>query len=203
MIKLALFDMDGTIVDSHLDWQLIRNHLHIKPGLTILHDIYQHAAVNEQKLALLESYEQANTLVVAPITGVGKFLEHLADAGIKRALITNNNRVNTNYLLEKYQLPFDLVITRELQLWKPEPDVFFHVMNHYGCRPSETLSIGDSHYDIIASRAAQLAQIYIISSQNGVQPFATDIVYFKDYIHLKEIFLAHHILSSGDSIGSI
>ncbi len=187
--------MDGTVVESRLDWQEIRKQLNIKPGMTILKDIYQGDGVDEQRLALLENYEKENTLMVAPIAGIGEFLGLLGNAGITRTLITNNNRRNTDYLLEKYQLPFDLVITRELRLWKPEPDGFLYAMNHYGYRSFETISIGDSHYDIHASRAAQVTQIYIISPDNTHQPFETDIVYFRDYIHLKQIFLSLCIIA--------
>lgn len=192
MIKLALFDMDGTIVDSNLDWPSIRQHLQIKPGHSILSDIYAHDRVDEARLAILEAYEQENTVQVKPIKGIDIFLEYLASLSIKRALITNNNRANTDYILQKYQFFFDLVITREKRLWKPEPDVFYYVMEQFGCLPSETVSIGDSHYDIIASRAAQLAQIYIIAAQAEGSAVDPGIVYFSDYIHLKEIFGDYH-----------
>lgn len=105
MIKLALFDMDGTIVESQLDWQSIRNHLNIKPGKTILKDIYNDGDVDEERLTLLENYERENTLIVAPIVGVAEFLAYLESVNIQRALITNNNRRNTDYLVKNISFP--------------------------------------------------------------------------------------------------
>ena len=40
MIKLAIFDMDGTVFESHLDWKKIKEILGVKSG-NILKEIYK------------------------------------------------------------------------------------------------------------------------------------------------------------------
>jgi HAD superfamily hydrolase (TIGR01509 family) len=189
MIKLAIFDMDGTVFDSRLDWQQIRKELKINPGESILSSIYKDNSTDEERLAILERYERENTMQAGPIKGVSDFLTYLKGQGTVAVLVTNNNRENTDYLLKKYKLDFHQVITREQKIWKPGPDAFLHVMTRYRSKPSETISIGDSHYDVKASRAARLSRIYIITGSESVQTHTEEpgIVYFHDYEQLKQL----------------
>jgi HAD superfamily hydrolase (TIGR01509 family) len=203
MIKLAIFDMDGTVFESRLDWRAIRDRLEVKPGQSILREIYGGERVDERRLAVLERYEKENTMRAGVIDGASEFLCHLKERGIIVVLITNNNRENTDYLLNKHQLCFDLVITRESGLWKPDPEPFLHVMESYGRAPSETISIGDSHYDVKASKAAGLEHIYIIAGSASVPAGGNpDVVFFDDYFHLRRILdvdMSTSIASGGGS----
>jgi HAD superfamily hydrolase (TIGR01549 family) len=188
-IKLAIFDMDGTIFESHFDWQHIREQLGIKPGDSILQTIYQEDQIDNDRLILLENYERQNSLQVEPIDGVHDFLDYLRSQDIIVVLATNNNHENTQYLLEKYSLQFFHVLTRESKLWKPHPDAFILLMDKFNCRPDETISIGDSYYDIKASRSANIPHIYVINGNPNLQahPKEPDIVYFDDYNHLQKL----------------
>jgi HAD superfamily hydrolase (TIGR01509 family) len=189
MIKLAVFDMDGTVFTSHLDWLKIREELNILPGGNILEEIYMNNRVDKKRLEILENYEKENTLKTEPIKGIPDFLLYLHRGNITTVLLTNNNRKNTHYLLNKFDLNFDLVITRELKLWKPDPDAFFYAMKKTGYAPDETISIGDSHYDVKASLRANVSYIFIIKTPRSIslQKENPDIILFADYIDLKNI----------------
>jgi HAD superfamily hydrolase (TIGR01549 family) len=191
-LKLAIFDMDGTVFESYLDWPRIKEELNIniKNG-NILKEIYKENGVDYDRLQTLESYEEYNTFKTKPIKGISECLCFLESREIKTALITNNNQKNTDFLLKKFNLGFDTVITREMRLWKPDPDAFFYVMKLYHCRADEVISIGDSHYDIKAPKAANISNIFIIKKETGPLPVAGDddskVIYFNDFFHLKEI----------------
>ena len=189
MIKLAIFDMDGTVFKSHLDWLKIREELNIPPGGNILEEIYMNDQVDKKRLKILENYEKENTLKTEPIKGIPDFLFYLQNGSITNVLLTNNNRENTHYLLNKFNLDFDLVMTRELKLWKPDPDVFFYAMKKTGFTAKETISIGDSHYDVKASRRANVPYIFIIKTPRSIslQKENPDIILFDDYKDLKNI----------------
>ncbi len=188
MIKLAIFDMDGTVFESHLDWLRIRKELDIKQGGNILKEIYKEGRVDTARLELLEKYETENTLKTKPIKGISECLCYLGTRNIKTALITNNNKRNTDLLLDKFDLRFDTVITREMRLWKPEPDAFFYVMELYNCAAEEVIAIGDSHYDVRASRAADISDVFIIKNENRGVPIGDDrVIFFNDFFHLNEI----------------
>ncbi|MCK4766153.1 MAG: HAD family phosphatase [Candidatus Aminicenantes bacterium] len=185
MIKLAIFDMDGTVFESYLNWAEIKENLGIESN--ILKEIYKNNRVDRVKLAKLEGYEEENTLRTAPIKGIAGFLSFLKSRPVDTALVTNNNKKNTAYLLENFSLRFDTVITREKKLWKPSPDPFFHVMDLYRRDVKETIAIGDSHYDVKAAKEAGIANIFIIKNEVSQKLSDNDIVYFKDYHDLKKI----------------
>lgn len=185
MIKLAIFDMDGTVFESYLDWAQIREDLGIKSN--ILKEIYKNNRVDRVKLEKLERYEEDNTLKTIPIKGINAFLSFLKTKRVDTALVTNNNKKNTTYLLEKFGLKFDTVITREKELWKPSPEPFFHVLELYRRGAGETIAIGDSHYDVMAAKEAGIANIYIIKNKVSLKLSHNDIKYFKDYRDLKTI----------------
>lgn len=196
MIKLAIFDMDGTVFESHLDWLKIREELEIEKGGNILKEIYKDDGVDESRLEILENYEKENTLKTRPIRGIADFLLYLTDGNVTTVLITNNNRENTYFLLNKFNLNFDLVITREMKLWKPDPDGFLYAMAEYRCKPEETIAIGDSHYDVRASRRARVPHIFIIKNSRVMQLIganAEDVTYFEDYRDLKEMLPTFNI----------
>jgi HAD superfamily hydrolase (TIGR01549 family) len=189
MIKLVIFDMDGTVFTSHLDWLKIREELNIPPGGNILEEIYMNNQVDKKRLEILENYEKENTLKTEPIKGISDFLIYLQKGNITTVLLTNNNRENTHYLLYKFDLDFDMVMTREQELWKPDPDAIIYAMKKTGYTPEETISIGDSHYDVKASRGAHVPYIFIIKTPRSIclQKANPEIVLFQDYFDLKEI----------------
>lgn len=185
-VKLAIFDMDGTVFESYLDWKLIRKELGIQSN--ILAELYKEGRVDHTRLELLERYEEENTLKTKPIPGIETYLDFLRTRGVATALVTNNNQKNTRYLLEKYKLRFGSVLTREKGLWKPEPAAFHHVMETAGRGVGETVAIGDSHYDVLAARAAGITGIFVIEKENHPLPIDDHgVVYFKDYHHLQEL----------------
>ena len=188
-LKLAIFDMDGTVFESQLDWLKIREELNIRPGQNILKEIYKNNSVDTKRLELLEKYERENTLIAEPIAGVLEFIEHLKSLSIITALVTNNNRENADYLLKKYNVTFDLVVTREMNFWKPQPDAFFYVMEYFNCTSSETISFGDTHYDINASKAAGLSAVYILPSPKLPPEKSPGITFFQNYSELKNYFI--------------
>jgi HAD superfamily hydrolase (TIGR01509 family) len=196
MINLAIFDMDGTVFTSYLDWLKIREELNIPPGGNILEEIYKDNRVDKKRLEILENYEQENTLKTEPINGISDFIIFLKRENIATALLTNNNRENTYYLLDKFHLDFDLVVTRELKLWKPDPEAFFYAMKKTSCTAEETISIGDSHYDVKASHRANVPYIFIIKTPRSIslQKDSPDIILFADYIDLKNILKDKGIL---------
>jgi len=197
MIKLAIFDMDGTVFESYLDWENIKKELCIEKG-NILKEIYYNS-IDYEKLKILEKHEEQNTLRTRPLNGVSEFIPFLRKNKIETSLITNNSKKNTDYLLNKFNLKFDVIITREMRFWKPEPDAFFYLMNLYKCKPKETLSIGDSHYDIIASKKAGIPDVFVVKKniKDGVghiiqndKRFSNErIVFFTNYLELKNVFI--------------
>jgi HAD superfamily hydrolase (TIGR01509 family) len=186
--------MDGTVVESYLNWPEIKKELNLDNG-NILKEIYKNNTTDFNKLKILEKYERLNTLKTKPIKGINEYLDYLRLKKVKTALVTNNNKKNTDYLLKKFNIAFDSVITREMNLWKPEPDAFLYLMKTYNFTSDQIISVGDSHYDVKASRAANIRQIYIIQTDGKNLPDDAEVFYFHNFIQLKDIFINRYQIS--------
>jgi HAD superfamily hydrolase (TIGR01509 family) len=184
-VKLAVFDMDGTVFESYYDWERIKVELGIRKN--ILQELFREGTVDLSRVRRLEEYEEMNTRRTRPRPGIRRLLTQLRDRGVPAALNTNNSRKNAEYLLSKFNLSFNEVITRENKLWKPAPDSFLYLGRIFKCHPGQMVSIGDSRYDILASRAAGIDRIFIIYSDQSKQ-LAQKYPYirlFRDYTHLE------------------
>lgn len=185
MIKLAIFDLDGTVFESFLDWKAIREKLGLQ-NKNILKEIFAGSEIDTRRLHLLEKYEKENTRKTQPIAGIKPFLGFLESKGVVSSLITNNSQGNTRYLLKKFQINFSIVVTREMKFWKPSPDAFLYLLDTHACRPDEAISIGDSHYDIMASSNAKIPYIFIKKSKKLKMEEWPGVDYFDNYFNLKE-----------------
>jgi HAD superfamily hydrolase (TIGR01509 family) len=183
-VKLVIFDMDGTIFESFLDWPRIRKDLGLE-NRNILQAIYRSGRVDHRKLSLLEKYERENTLKAKPVRGIKSFLAFLDTRQVKPVLVTNNNKSNTEFLLDKFRLNFHGLVTRESGLWKPDPGAFLTLMKRFSVAPAETISIGDSLFDIQASKSADITDIFVKINRNRPIVTQTDVGYFTDYVELK------------------
>jgi len=162
-IKCALFDMDGTIVDVPYDWAQIKKELDTggKPILNYLKELKE--PEKTEKWNILKNYEKNATKKAVLKKGVIHFLEYIKRHEIFSALVTNNSKENVCYLLDKFNLTFDLVMTRESGLWKPSAEPFFRILNQFSFKEDECCVIGDSHFDVMAANEAGIEKVFIIN----------------------------------------
>lgn len=187
-IKIAIFDMDGTIFKSFIDWKSVKKDLRVGENSTILDSIMGTSTFDRSKIRKLEEIEFDNTSKTVPFPGFLRFYDQLKTEGIISVLITNNSKKNTDFLLKKHSIYFDYTITREMNMWKPKPDSFRFVFKKFDVSPEMTISIGDSEYDIQASISAGVKEIYIKSEKQGYSDNkGNKIVYFIDYSDLYDI----------------
>lgn len=163
-IKLVVFDLDGTVVENDYDWPLIRRTLGVEGDSILSYLDGLPEPERSHKYSLLEEFEKQQTEQARLKPGIRQFLRDLKSRGIKTALVTNNNRENTEFLLNKFNLDFDLVITRESGLRKPGGEPFLEVMNRFGVTAEQTVVIGDTHYDVQAASRAGIDQVFILKS---------------------------------------
>lgn len=163
-LKLVILDLDGTVVENSYDWPAIRRELGVQGGsiLTYLESLPE--PQKSEKYALLRKFEKEQTENSWLKEGVREFLDWLTTSGVNKALVTNNSLDNTNHLLEKFKLQFDLVLTRESGLHKPAGAPFLRVMEHFGAAAGETAVVGDTNYDFQAAREAGISLVFILKS---------------------------------------
>jgi len=161
-VRGVLFDMDGTIVDVPYDWPHIKAELESGdiPILSYLSKLEE--PKKSAKWAVLRSYEEDATRRAVLKRGVRGFLRFLAGRKVRTALITNNSMKNTEVLLRRYKLTFDLVMTREAGLWKPSGAPLIAAMKTLRLGPRDCCGVGDSHFDVRAAREARIGRIFIL-----------------------------------------
>jgi HAD superfamily hydrolase (TIGR01509 family) len=161
-IRAVIFDMDGTLVDSSYDWPAIRRRLGVT-GASIIDDLNGLAEPERsRKWAELEAIEKIATDNARLHEGALEVLDLFAVHDLPTALVTNNSSANTRRILARFGLRFDVVLTRDSGLWKPSGAPLSEAVTQLGVRPEGCLGVGDSRYDVLASREAGLAAVCLV-----------------------------------------
>jgi HAD superfamily hydrolase (TIGR01509 family) len=162
-LRGAIFDMDGTVVDVHYDWGKIKEELGTQGKPILVHLENLDEPERSKKWKVLEGFEYEATQKAKLKPGMREFLDVLSEKGIKKALVTNNSQKNVSFLLKKFNLEFDCVISREKGLWKPSGAPFLAVLKDLGLRREECCVVGDSHFDVRAAQEAGIPYIFILN----------------------------------------
>lgn len=162
-IKAVLFDMDGTVVDVPYDWTRIKARLNTggDPVLSFLSKLKE--PEKSEKWRILIEIEETATRKAVIKRGIKNLAAFLRKRGIRTALVTNNSLNNVRYLLDKFELSFDRILTRESGLWKPSGAPLLAVIKDFGIPAEECCAVGDSVFDVRAAREAGIPRIYILS----------------------------------------
>lgn len=172
-MKLCVFDLDHTLVNSPLDLAAmaldIRGMLERSCGpLPAREDRYRVGELIDRCRAESADLEQAAWTIALDHERRavdGAWLEPGAleailgarAAGYGIALWTNNAREVTEIALGRFGLPphFDLIVTRdEMGALKPAPDGWAVIARHFGARETDAVVIGDSWVDGLAAAKA-------------------------------------------------
>lgn len=158
-----IFDLDGTLVDSGLDFDAIRCEMGLPAGTPILEHLDRISAGPEKDrmLEVLHRHEQAGAIGAVLYDGVGEFLDWLDQRGISRAVLTRNSRSSTQIVLDRLGLQFDLALTREDAPPKPDPTGLLTICDVWKLRPAHVLFCGDYIFDLEAgSRAGTQTMLF-------------------------------------------
>jgi HAD superfamily hydrolase (TIGR01509 family) len=188
-IEALIFDMDGTLVASTYDWPAIRRGLGVE-GPSII-DALNGLPEPERgrRWSELEAIESRASERAELHDGAVELLELLRRHGLATALVTNNTTANTEPLLARFGLRFDVVLTRDSGLWKPSGAPLVEAARRLGVAPPSCLGVGDSHYDLLAARDAGLAAVCMLHDGAGrhdgeAELAFTDIPAFIRYLKL-------------------
>lgn len=176
----AIFDLDGTLVDSRCDLTAAVNHMLRTRGLaelpleTVCGYIGEGARVLVQRalgpahhdqldasLAVFLAYYGAHLLDhTRPYDGIPEALTALAARGMVLSVLTNKPTAMSRTILDGLGLlpRFTAVIGGDsLAVRKPEPAGIDYLLTATGTSRERTLLIGDSLIDVATARAAQVA----------------------------------------------
>jgi HAD superfamily hydrolase (TIGR01549 family) len=160
-----LFDMDGTVYDSGIDFLAIRERIGLRrDGTPILEQLRTASPdVRDRGIELLHAAEAEGAARGRLIPGAVELITWLRGCGVRCGLITNNSRRSVEAVFERHPLTFDVVLTRDDGAAKPEPDLFHRALEQLSGRPECTAAIGDTHLDALAAHRAGIRDMFLIS----------------------------------------
>ena len=167
-LKLIIFDLDGTLVDSSLDFDSMRAELGIEAGRPILEEIelIDNEIQREEMFAIIHRHELKGALESTIYNGVKEFLHFLDSNQFKKAILTRNSKICTEETLKKHQLQFEYVCTRDdIKNQKPHPEGLIKICESFSINPDQAIYIGDFTFDMLAAKNAKMKSLYFGDNQ--------------------------------------
>lgn len=193
----VIFDMDGTLVDSRLDFDAMRLEMGLPVGTPILEGLAAEpdGPGRERMLRAMRVHELRGADEAVLFEGVVEFLQHLADCGIPTAILTRNSRESTDRTLTRLNLSFSQVVTREDAAPKPDPEGVQLIATRWGVPASQIIVIGDYLFDLQAGRRAGMRSV--LFAPGDIPHFAGEA----DYIlrHFREAVALLNLLHGGET----
>lgn len=162
--KAVIFDLDGVIVKSGLDFKLIGKEIFgSELDEPVLEQIEQLKDPEEKKRAMriLENHETKAALTSELNSGITALLRLLSQKKIKRAIVTRNSKKSVKIILKRFKLNFDAIITRKEAPPKPAAESVLLACEKMGVQRKEVILIGDYEFDMLAGKRAGVTTILL------------------------------------------
>ncbi len=179
--KAAIFDLDGTLIDSNSVWEKVNRIFLDKRGIKysnkLIHTFaamtYEEVAVEMHKLGVKETTEEiireSNELAVKEYRyniyikeGVREYLEYLKKNGIKIALATASPKMLYEPVLRNnciYNFFNVFCTTDDVGKSKDYPDIYLYAASELGVSPDECVVFEDVLKGIVSAKNAGMISI--------------------------------------------
>ncbi len=196
MTKLAIFDVDGTLIDSesiYVKAALLNNKInnYNVPLDVIMNTIGRNRESVRQvvldsqeenfdydtyRSKLMDIYNQDKLTLKK---GAINILEHCRKNNIKAAVATSTYKEKQLKILTQLDIAkyFDyMVFGDEIKNSKPAPDIYLDVYNHYNFKKEDILIFEDSRNGILSAHNADIKVVYI-KDMVDVEKEVVDLAY--------------------------
>lgn len=190
----VIFDMDGTLVDSKINFPAIYEALGIDSQRSIVEYVNTLSGVAQEKAReIVHFYEEEGAKNSSPIPGVHSLINKLHEHKINLAVFTLNSRQIALKTLQAHGLQIPLIISREDTHPKPHPEGLHKICKHFSTPLHEAIYVGDYKYDLMAGKNANIKTALYCPSDPD---FDTTDAYMT-FCHFDE--LTHYLLSKAQS----
>lgn len=176
-VRAAVLDIDGTLIDSNdahaqawvdvgkemgyaIEFAHVRSLIgkggdKVLPEITGLDDDSDEAEKVKKRRG--EIFQQQYLPKLQPFPQARELLERFQAEGLTLVVATSASKDDMGKLLEKAGVK-DLIKEKtsqsDVEASKPDPDVIEAAVEKAGCEPAEAVMLGDTPYDVEASRRA-------------------------------------------------
>lgn len=157
------FDLDGTLVDSGLDFVAIREELGFPQGIGLLEHIatLTDPAAVAHAHAVIHHFEMAGAARATWMPGAQELLRYLQDLDVPVAILTRNSREAVAATDAALGLGIELILTRDDAPPKPDPGGLALIAEQLAAAPERMTYVGDYVDDLTAARrAGMMAGLY-------------------------------------------
>ncbi len=172
-IRAIIFDMDGTLTESYINWPDLRSKINCPPEKTIIQHIDSLPAKQRKQandILLQKEWEAAQHAAIR--VGATELIDTLRARNYKLGLVTNNHGAAMHCVINRLIRAFDVAFSRDDGPIKPNPYLIEKTLKTLGISPNEAISIGDSRYDLMACAAARVRCIHFTG---GASDLAHDL----------------------------
>lgn len=171
-LKAFIFDMDGTLVDSFLDFDAMREELNFPQGVPLLEHIESLGdsitpMERDSYFDVINRHELEGAKRSLMMEGCKEFLNFLEDRGIKTGVLTRNSLHVTEETFKKWDLDFEVTLTRDCVVQpKPHPEGLLKICEELSILPEESVYMGDYLFDLTAAKNAGMKAILYSPLEN-------------------------------------
>lgn len=175
-IQAVFFDLDDTLVHSHLDFKQMRADLAIPPKSDILAEVeaIKDPEHKKKSLDIIARHEFIGAEKSSIIPGAIELLDFLAANKIKSGILTRNSTYCAELMLKKHNINIGPIFTRDNCLAKPHPDGLLKLAAHHNLETKDCAYIGDGHFDMQAALKAGMKSWFFKTAKNSPPPFSVD-----------------------------
>ena len=188
-LKGVIFDLDGVLVETQLDFRRISTEIFGAEKFPLLEHIFQieDPLCKKRALIILDKHESRAAVTCKLKEGIPELFELLNERGIKKGVVTRNSKKSVDIVIQKFGLTFDVIVTRENAPPKPakDPVILAYKKMHLSC--GEVLFLGDYEFDMMAGKRAGVLTVLLKNHSQHHSDYADVTVQsIPDFTHYVE-----------------
>lgn len=165
-LHAIIFDLDGTLVDSRLDFAAMRSEMNAPADIGLLEYIDSLTTVEarERAMAIVHRHEIAGAEAASWMPGAEHAVHTLCAQGTPIGIVTRNSRQAARRTMERLGMPAIPLKAREDAAPKPDPEALLAIATTWNIAPVHCAYVGDFRYDMEAAQRAGMMPVLYVGS---------------------------------------
>jgi HAD superfamily hydrolase (TIGR01509 family) len=191
-LRAVIFDLDGTLVDSRLDFAAMRRELDAPEGIGLLE--YMESLIDESErqraMDVIHTHELAGAAAATWMPGADRVLKGLHERGTPTAIVTRNSREAARLTMERLAMPDIPLMAREDAAPKPDPEALLALATRWDIAPRHCAYVGDFRFDVEAAERAGMVPVLYLADADLDPEFEGRVHVLEDF-HRAPVWLSN------------